>query len=91
MKLITKRHLDEYKVRSLCIENQYCTCATFDCYANILSLCDGIADDTKIELMAYAIMGWSELDPKHTYKEHFANICYHLINFCCYTTVDIED
>lgn len=93
MKLVETRRIDTDRVRQMCIENDYYTMGTNEEYSRMFKKCDlgynilDIAKDIFEHSNKEKLMYQSGSDE----REVLENICYGLINDCCYTCVDIEE
>lgn len=92
MKLVETRKLEVGKVRVMCIRNNYYTFGTNEDYDkmfckcennNILEIASDILEHSDKERLMHQ-SGCSE-------REVLENICFQLINDCCYTCVEIKD
>lgn len=93
MVLIETRRIDTKKVREMCIRENLYTCGTVEEYCQMFQKCDlgfriiEIAQDILEHSNKERLINQSG----NTKKEVLENICYSLINDCCYTCVDIPE
>lgn len=93
MKLIETRRIDTSKVRAMCIREDLYSCGTVEDYCKMFEKCDlGF----RIIEIAQDIFEHSDKErlierSGNTLKDVLENICYGLINDCCYTCVDIPE
>lgn len=92
MKLVETRRIDTSKVRALCIRDNLYTCGTVDDYCKMFQKCEL---DFRIIEIAQDIFDHSNkerlIQQCGSLKDALENICYGLINDCCYTCVDIPE
>lgn len=92
MKLIETRRIDTAKVRAMCIRNDYYTNGTNAEYEKMFQKCELNFDILEI---AQDIMEHCNKEKfLNTYgcteTEFLENICYNIVNDCCYTCVEIK-
>lgn len=93
MYLQETRRIDTDKVRALCIRNNYYTNGTNEDYSKMFQKCGlnfgilAIASDIFEHSNKERLMQESGCSK----KEVLENICFELINDCCYTCVSIEE
>lgn len=93
MYLKETRRIDTDKVRAMCIRNDYYTRGTVEEYDRMFKMCKmnfgvlGIASDILEHSDCEKLMHLCCA----TRTEVLENICYEIINDCCYTCVSIEE
>lgn len=95
MRIKETRKIDAYKVRQMCIKDNYYTRGTNEDYTNLLmNLCEMDADTYTIYIIATDIIEHSDYEKKMneygcTLEELTTYIMENLINECCYTSVTL--
>lgn len=93
MKLVEQRRIDTSKVRAMCIRENLYTCGTVDDYCKMFQKCELGFNILEIALDIFDHSNKERLITQsgNTQKDVLENICYGLINDCCYTVVDIPE
>lgn len=92
MKLTETRRIDTGLVRNMCITNDFYTRGTTEEYGEMFRKCAVARDILEIALDIFEHSDEEKLTLRYgSKKEALENICYSLINDCCYTCVDVEE
>ena len=94
MTFTTTYHMTMDKVRSMCIEQNYCTECDNEQYDELLSLCKKVKTLDDVLPIAEQIMQYSDTERLMSESgcnetELLENICFNLINDCIYITVEL--